>query len=163
MSSINRLNVLLTRCKRGLIVISQKDFVQRAGGLLQGLWFSLEPYDPWVNYEDVLAGYEPMPGSPAPNTRPPPSPEATAPRSRFDLPPLPGGQPRVSAARILQQGLIPPDGLTSAPVKGPWGQKQGLARVKVRVCVLCSSESAYPDPPHRKFKCAAYYNPSNEL
>lgn len=154
MSSINRLNVLLTRCKRGLIVISQKDFVQRAGGLLQGLWFSLEPYDPWVNYEDVLAGYEPMPGSPAPNTRPPPSPEATAPRSRFDLPPLPGGRPRVSTARILQQGLIPPEGSTSAPVRGPWSQKQDLSRVKASECAIVPSETAHPNLPRRKYERA---------
>lgn len=134
MSSINRINVMLTRCKRGLIVVTQKDFIQRVGGLLLGLCFSLEPYDPWVSAEDVEEGYVPMPGSPAPNVRPPPSPEPTVPRSRFDLPPLPGGRPRVTAAQIIQRGLVPPESLTSAPVKGPWGQQQGLARVKVSVC-----------------------------
>ena len=145
LSSINRLNVMLTRCKRGLVVVTQKDFVQRTGGLLQGLWFSLEPYDPWVSAEDVLEGYVPMPGSPAPNTRPPPAPEPTEPRSRFDLPPLPGGQPRVSAARILQQGMRTAGASTSSPVRGAWGRQQGLARVKVGICGSIIFKSAYPN------------------
>ncbi|KAG8785511.1 hypothetical protein FRC12_017489 [Ceratobasidium sp. 428] len=139
LSSINRLNVLLTRCKRGLVVVTQKSFVQRSGGLLQGLWFSLEPHNPWVSAEDVVGGYVDLPGSPAPNTRPPP-PEVTpsAPTSRTSLPPRPGGLPpssgatsQPSMARIVQQGMRPPATTPAAPpIKGVWGQAQGLDRVK---------------------------------
>ncbi|KAG9075783.1 hypothetical protein FS749_012508 [Ceratobasidium sp. UAMH 11750] len=131
LTSINRLNVLLTRCKRGLIVVTQKDFVQRAGGLLQGLWFSLEPYDPWVSSKDVLEGYVDLPGSPAPNVRPPTPEEAPrAPASRQDIPPRPGTSSQPSAAHVVKQGMQPPAPSRPNAVKGVWGQAQGLSRVK---------------------------------
>ncbi|KAG8790006.1 hypothetical protein FRC12_012948 [Ceratobasidium sp. 428] len=139
LSSINRLNVLLTRCKRGLVVVTQKSFVQRSGGLLQGLWFSLEPHNPWVSAEDVIGGYVDLPGSPAPNTRPPaPKTTPSAPTSRTSLPPRPGGLPpssgatsQPSMARIVQQGMRPPATTPATPpIKGVWGQAQGLDRVK---------------------------------
>ncbi|KAG9126659.1 hypothetical protein FRC07_002569 [Ceratobasidium sp. 392] len=131
LSSINRLNVLLTRCKRGLVIVTQKDFVQRAGGLLQGLWFSVEPYDPWVSAEDVLGGYVDLPGSPAPNTRPP-TPEAapSAPISRTNLPPRPGSSVQPSAANVVRQGMQPTAESPTRPVRGPWGQTQGVDRVR---------------------------------
>ncbi|KAG8711659.1 hypothetical protein FRC08_015632, partial [Ceratobasidium sp. 394] len=131
LTSINRLNVLLTRCKRGLIVVTQKDFVQRAGGLLQGLWFSLEPYDPWVNSQDVLDGYVDLPGSPAPNVRPPTPEEApSAPASRQDIPQRPGTSSEPSAAHIVQQGMQPPASSPPRAVRGMWGQSRGVNRVK---------------------------------
>jgi hypothetical protein len=67
LSSINRLNVLLTRCKKGLVVVTKKDFVTRTGGLLRGLWWSLDSHDIWADADDVFGGYVDLPGSPAPN------------------------------------------------------------------------------------------------
>ncbi|KAJ1299786.1 hypothetical protein OPQ81_012002 [Rhizoctonia solani] len=70
LSSINRLNVLLTRCKRGLVVVSKKDFIIRTGGLLRGLWWEYESHDIWKNAKEVGKGYVDLPGSPAPVERP---------------------------------------------------------------------------------------------
>ncbi|CAE6441866.1 unnamed protein product [Rhizoctonia solani] len=69
LSSINRLNVLLTRCKRGLVVVSQKEFITRTGGLLRGLWWAYEGHDIWKDASDVAKGYVDLPGSPAPVKR----------------------------------------------------------------------------------------------
>ncbi|KAG8728506.1 hypothetical protein FRC11_010918, partial [Ceratobasidium sp. 423] len=70
LSSINRLNVLLTRCKRGLVVISKKDFIIRTGGLLRGLWWAYESHNIWKDADEVGKGYVDLPGSPAPCERP---------------------------------------------------------------------------------------------
>ncbi|ELU40958.1 hypothetical protein AG1IA_05010 [Rhizoctonia solani AG-1 IA] len=70
LSSINRLNVLLTRCKKGLVVVSQKEFITRTGGLLRGLWWKYESDDIWKDADDVSKGYVNLPGSPAPVKRP---------------------------------------------------------------------------------------------
>ncbi|KAF8740468.1 AAA domain, partial [Rhizoctonia solani] len=69
LSSINRLNVLLTRCKKGLVVVSQKEFITRTGGLLRGLWWKYESDDIWKDADDVSKGYVNLPGSPAPVKR----------------------------------------------------------------------------------------------
>ncbi|KAG9092429.1 hypothetical protein FRC06_000104 [Ceratobasidium sp. 370] len=131
LTSINRLNVLLTRCKRGLVVVTRKDFVQRAGGLLQGLWFSLEPYDPWVSAKDVLEGYVDLPGSPAPNVRPPPLEEApSVPTSRQDIPLRPGTSSQPLAAHVVRQGMQPPASSPPSAIKGRWGESRGVNRVK---------------------------------
>ncbi|KAG8707681.1 hypothetical protein FRC11_007254 [Ceratobasidium sp. 423] len=70
LTSINRLNVLLTRCKKGLVVVTQKEFVIRTGGLLRGLWWEYEDQDIWKEADDVVKGYVDLPGSPAPQERP---------------------------------------------------------------------------------------------
>ncbi|CAE6470205.1 unnamed protein product [Rhizoctonia solani] len=70
LSSVNRLNVLLTRCKRGLVVVSQKEFITRTGGLLRGLWWAYESHDIWKDAKEVSKGYVDLPGSPAPVERP---------------------------------------------------------------------------------------------
>ncbi|QRV83825.1 ATP-dependent DNA helicase [Ceratobasidium sp. AG-Ba] len=128
LNSINRLNVLLTRCKRGLIVVTQKEFVQRAGGLLLGLLYSLEPYDPWVSAEDVVEGYVDLPGSPAPNTRPPPNEREPAPASREDLPGRPGARvPPPSIAQIVQPETA--EG-SSDPTGDPGRYTYGMNRPK---------------------------------
>ncbi|CAE7192205.1 unnamed protein product [Rhizoctonia solani] len=67
LSSINRLNVLLTRCKKGLVVVSKKEFITRTGGLLRGLWWEYESHDIWKDSRDVIKGHVDLPGSPAPN------------------------------------------------------------------------------------------------
>ncbi|CAE6384519.1 unnamed protein product [Rhizoctonia solani] len=70
LSSINRLNVLLTRCKKGIVVISQKEFITRTGGLLRGLWWKYESDDIWKDADEVGKGYVDLPGSRAPVKRP---------------------------------------------------------------------------------------------
>ncbi|CAE6457597.1 unnamed protein product [Rhizoctonia solani] len=70
LSSINRLNVLLTRCKKGLVVVSKKEFITRTGGLLRGLWWAYESHDIWKDADEVAKGYVDLPGSPAPVKRP---------------------------------------------------------------------------------------------
>ncbi|CAE6346725.1 unnamed protein product [Rhizoctonia solani] len=70
LTSVNRLNVLLTRCKKGLVVVTQKEFVTRTGGLLRGLWWEYENHDIWKDADEVVNGYIDLPGSPAPAERP---------------------------------------------------------------------------------------------
>ncbi|CAE6450939.1 unnamed protein product [Rhizoctonia solani] len=70
LTSVNRLNVLLTRCKKGLVVVTQKEFVRRTGGLLLRLWWEYENDNIWTDAKDVMNGYVDLPGSPAPNERP---------------------------------------------------------------------------------------------
>ncbi|QRV97959.1 ATP-dependent DNA helicase [Ceratobasidium sp. AG-Ba] len=137
LTSQNRMNVLLTRCKRGLVVVTQKDFAQRTDSLLRGLIYSLEPYNPWVSAEDVIAGYVNLPGSPALNKRPTPQVARPVPASRTSLPPRPGAAPSPVtgssplAAQVVRQGLVPQSELPPNPtVKGAWGNSAGVNRVK---------------------------------
>lgn len=48
------------------MVLTQKEFVTRTGGLLRGLWWKYESHEIWADGKDVLKGYVDLPGAPAP-------------------------------------------------------------------------------------------------
>ncbi|KAG5653154.1 hypothetical protein H0H81_002065 [Sphagnurus paluster] len=72
LNSANRMNVLLTRCKKGLVIVTSRSFLSHGGrvtllGALEGNWSTLVGKRMWVDWRSVSEGKVDLPGAPGPN------------------------------------------------------------------------------------------------
>ncbi|KAG6824710.1 hypothetical protein H0H92_006077 [Tricholoma furcatifolium] len=72
LSSKNRMNVLLTRCRRGLVIVSSQSFIRDGGrhtllGCLERYWLEIPGSQTWVDWKRVADGIVDLPGAPGPN------------------------------------------------------------------------------------------------
>ncbi|KAG6862110.1 hypothetical protein C0995_005922 [Termitomyces sp. Mi166 len=72
LSSQNRMNVLLTRCKQGLVVVTNRSFIERGGrytllGYLERQWMQIRGTNAWVDWRRISEGTADLPGAPGPN------------------------------------------------------------------------------------------------
>jgi hypothetical protein len=79
LNSQPRMNVALTRCRKGMVAVTDKSFLQGAGrstllGQLCSAWSQYR--DPWIGWKTMLANSVELPGLPSP---PPPPPPPTRP------------------------------------------------------------------------------------
>ncbi|KAG6918475.1 hypothetical protein DXG01_014102 [Tephrocybe rancida] len=73
LSSINRMNVLLTRCRKGLVIVSNRSFIGGGGyntllGRLERHWTQIQGQSgTWVDWRAVSDGTADLPSAPGPN------------------------------------------------------------------------------------------------
>ncbi|KAF9459528.1 AAA domain-containing protein [Collybia nuda] len=72
LTSINRMNVMLTRCQAGLVVVTSRSFLHRGGwntllGKLARHWEDCRGDDAWVEWRSVAAEKVDLPGAPGRN------------------------------------------------------------------------------------------------
>jgi AAA domain len=73
LTNVNRLNVLLTRCKKGMVVVANRDFLHTIGcNILVAKFAAHWKYlhgetATWVNSQKVAEGSADLPGAPGPN------------------------------------------------------------------------------------------------
>ncbi|KAG6831111.1 hypothetical protein H0H87_006136 [Tephrocybe sp. NHM501043] len=72
LSSKNRMNVLLTRCRKGLVVVTSRSFMQGGGrhtllGYLERHWMGILGNSTWVEWRAISDGTADLPGAPGPN------------------------------------------------------------------------------------------------
>ncbi|KAF9529891.1 AAA domain-containing protein, partial [Crepidotus variabilis] len=68
--SVNRMNVMLTRCRKGMVIVSNRGFLEGSGGGVSTLlgqllahWRLYHDPQPWVNWREVSQGTASLPGS----------------------------------------------------------------------------------------------------
>ena len=72
LTSLNRMNVMLTRCRSGLVIVTKSSFLQHGGrhtllGRIAQHWEEMrEPGETWVDWRLVAEGKVDLPGSPGP-------------------------------------------------------------------------------------------------
>lgn len=95
LNSRHRMNVALTRCRMGMVVVTNKRFLRSAGSntLLGQLCNSWSRHgDAWIDWRTILSDSAVLPGLPAPPPKPlrrsVPTP-APAPVPTFQRPPVP--------------------------------------------------------------------------
>jgi hypothetical protein len=71
LQSLQRMNVMLSRCKKGMVVVTNGDFLKGSGGktLLGKMsrhWSSIAGRNIWVSWRDVMNGCVDLPGVSAP-------------------------------------------------------------------------------------------------
>ncbi|KAG5638089.1 hypothetical protein H0H81_001856 [Sphagnurus paluster] len=109
LSSINRMNVLLTRCKKGLVIVTSRSFLSHGGrftllGALESHWSMLVGERAWVDWRSVSQGIVNLPGAPGPNRPREPmiygasSSSTSIPQRIFDVKTL--FRPRVSQVQV---------------------------------------------------------------
>ncbi|KAG5634293.1 hypothetical protein H0H81_002520, partial [Sphagnurus paluster] len=107
------MNVLLTRCKKGLVIVTSRSFLSRGGrftllGALESNWTTLVGERAWVDWRTVSEGKVDLPGAPGHNRAREPliyeasSSSATIPQRIFDVKTL--FRPRVSQAQVWAAG-----------------------------------------------------------
>ena len=68
--SLQRMNVLLTRCRKGLVIVTNQGFLVSGGhgtllGLLVRHWQSVHKGVDWIDWRDVSSGTANLPGAPS--------------------------------------------------------------------------------------------------
>ena len=69
LTSINRMNVLLTRCRKGLVIVSSRSFLEHCGGSrtllgdLVNYWRNQCGVDPWVDWRSIANSTADLPGA----------------------------------------------------------------------------------------------------
>ncbi|RDB17534.1 hypothetical protein Hypma_001245 [Hypsizygus marmoreus] len=71
LSSLDRMNVMLTRCRRGLVVVTNRSFLEGGGrytllGGLQRHWSEIGGHHTWVDWKLVAEGKADLPSAPGP-------------------------------------------------------------------------------------------------
>ncbi len=73
LDKVHRINVMLTRCRAGMVIVSNRSFVSGRGrhtllGKLVKHWMSLHPRNfVWIDWRRVTEGSVGLPGVPAPH------------------------------------------------------------------------------------------------
>jgi hypothetical protein len=72
LQSLERMNVMLSRCKKGMVVVTNRDFLVGSGsktllGKMSRHWSSIAGRDIWISWRDVMNGCVDLPGVNAPN------------------------------------------------------------------------------------------------
>lgn len=132
LSSINRMNVLLTRCRAGLVVVTSKVFIKSRGGvhtLLGDLARHWQQHhegqtDVWVDWKLVADGTANLPGSPGPKPRAqryaaPPVNGYSNPSSRVHVPHSYKGPTGGFDVSSLFRRCPPPSNNRSVPIETP--------------------------------------------
>ena len=70
LNSLQRMNVLLTRCRKGLIIVTSQSFIASGGretllGLLVRYWQSVHMGVDWIDWRDIASGTANLPGAPS--------------------------------------------------------------------------------------------------
>jgi hypothetical protein len=68
--SLQRMNVLLTRCRKGLVIVTSRSFIASGGretllGLLVRYWQSVHNVVDWIDWRDIASGTANLPGAPS--------------------------------------------------------------------------------------------------
>ena len=68
--SLQRMNVLLTRCRKGLVIATSRGFLASGGhgtllGLLVRYWESVHKGVDWIDWRDIASGTANLPGAPS--------------------------------------------------------------------------------------------------
>ena len=68
--SLQRMNVLLTRCRKGLVIVTSRGFLAAGGretllGLLVRYWQSVHNGVNWIDWRDIANGTANLPGAPS--------------------------------------------------------------------------------------------------
>jgi len=68
--SLQRMNVLLTRCRKGLVIVTSRGFMASRGhgtllGLLVRYWESVHAGVNWIDWRDIASGTANLPGAPS--------------------------------------------------------------------------------------------------
>lgn len=71
---MNRLNVMLTRCKKGMVIVANKDFLATSGSHtlvadFASHWKNTYGHAAWADWKGVADASVDVPGVPAPNPR----------------------------------------------------------------------------------------------
>jgi len=72
LTSLNRVNVMLTRCRAGLVIVTSSSFLQGSGsqtllGKLAQYWENLRGAEnAWIDWREVAEGKADLPGAPGP-------------------------------------------------------------------------------------------------
>ncbi|KAG5638090.1 hypothetical protein H0H81_001857 [Sphagnurus paluster] len=108
LNSMNRMNVLLTRCRKGLVIVTSRSFLSHGGsptllGSLEYHWTTLVGERAWVDWRSVSEGKVDLPGAPGPNRPREPligasSSSTTIPERIFDVETLP--RSRISPDKV---------------------------------------------------------------
>ena len=72
--SLQRMNVLLTRCRKGLVIVTSQGFLASGGrqtllGLLLRHWQSAHSAVNWIDWRDIAGGTANLPGAPSRSRR----------------------------------------------------------------------------------------------
>jgi len=134
------MNVALTRCKKGMIVVTHKGFLERAGwstllGQLSRAWSQRS--NAWIDWKAMLSNDSKLPGLPAPPSRtpshalsPPASPlfrQSPSP-SEFDEESSPGTTPRMMVRGRSEVEVEAPWRRTAGPLPPSAGEPSGSWR-----------------------------------
>ncbi|KIM34855.1 hypothetical protein M413DRAFT_434968 [Hebeloma cylindrosporum] len=70
LASLQRMNVLLTRCRKGLIIVTSRGFLSSGGhgtllGRLARYWESIHKGFEWIDWRDIANGTANLPGAPS--------------------------------------------------------------------------------------------------
>ena len=82
--SLPRMNVALTRCRKGMVVVTSKGFLQNAGksmllGKLCHSWTQHRGATSWIDWKAMLNNAIGLPGLPSSRSQPPPPPQLSVP------------------------------------------------------------------------------------
>ncbi|KAG6840404.1 hypothetical protein C0991_006913 [Blastosporella zonata] len=72
LSSRNRMNVLLTRCRKGIVIVTSRSFIRAGGkhtllGSLEQHWSGILGNGAWVDWRAISEGTADLPTAPGPN------------------------------------------------------------------------------------------------
>jgi hypothetical protein len=143
LNSQPRMNVALTRCRKGMVVVTDKNFLKGKGkktllGQLCSTW-SKHHNDCWNDWNDVVNNSAPLPGLPAPSSPPKGSSgRATTPRRKS-----PSSQARAQA-RTHNGQVTPSASAASVSGSGSGGRttKPAVRRDAGRPLATASDQSS---------------------
>ncbi|KAF5376648.1 hypothetical protein D9615_007819 [Tricholomella constricta] len=112
LASINRMNVLLTRCRKGLVIVTSRSFIRDGGqftllGYLERRWMDIKGESTWVGFRAVSEGKADLPSAPGPNRANSGSLLSRVPGAPLYYSTAPVASPRTFDTKLLFRPLIP--------------------------------------------------------